>query len=31
VDVELTINHEYRGVSAEVRRLPLYNPKRKTA
>ena len=31
VDVELTINHEYRGVGAEVRRLPLYNPQRKTA
>jgi aminomethyltransferase len=31
VDVELTVNHEYRTVPAEVARLPLYNPERKTA
>jgi aminomethyltransferase len=31
VDVELTINHEYRTVRAEVARMPLYNPTRKTA
>jgi glycine cleavage system aminomethyltransferase T len=31
VNVELTINHEYRTVGADVARLPLFNPKRKTA
>ncbi len=31
VNVELTIQHEYRTVPAEVARLPLYNPPRKTA
>lgn len=31
VHVEITLNHEYRTVSAAVGRLPLYNPKRKTA
>jgi aminomethyltransferase len=31
VNVELTINHEYRTVGAHVARLPLYNPERKTA
>ena len=31
VNVEITINHEYRTVGAEVARLPLFNPKRKTA
>jgi glycine cleavage system T protein (aminomethyltransferase) len=31
VDVELTINHEYQTVPAEVARLPLFNPERKTA
>ncbi len=31
VNVEVTINHEYRTVGAEVARLPLFNPKRKTA
>jgi aminomethyltransferase len=31
VDVELTINHEYRTVRAEVARMPLFNPTRKTA
>jgi glycine cleavage system T protein (aminomethyltransferase) len=30
VDVELTINHEYQTVPAEVARLPLFNPERKT-
>jgi aminomethyltransferase len=31
VNVELTINHEYREVPARVARLPLFNPERKTA
>ncbi len=31
VEVELTINHEYRTVGAEVARPPLFNPERKTA
>lgn len=31
VHVEQTINHEYRTVAAQVARLPLYNPQRKTA
>lgn len=31
VNVELTVNHEYRTVAAEVARLPLFNPERKTA
>jgi aminomethyltransferase len=31
VGVEITINHEYRLVGAEVARLPLFNPERKTA
>lgn len=31
VEVELTINHEYRTVGADVARLPLYRPERKTA
>ena len=31
VNVEVTINHEYRTVGADVARLPLFNPKRKTA
>jgi aminomethyltransferase len=31
VNVELTINHEYRTVGATVARLPLFNPERKTA
>ena len=31
VNVELTINHEYHTVRAEVARLPLFNPTRKTA
>ena len=31
VNFELTINHQYQTVAAEVARLPLYNPKRKTA
>ncbi len=31
VEVELTINHEYRTVGADVARLPLFNPERKTA
>ena len=31
VEVEITINHEYRTVGAEVARLPLFNPERKTA
>ena len=31
VNVELTVNHEYRTVPADVARLPLFNPERKTA
>ncbi len=31
VNLEITINHEYRTVTAEVARLPLFNPSRKTA
>ncbi len=31
VNVELTINHQYQTVAAEVARMPLFNPKRKTA
>lgn len=31
VNLELTINHEYRTVAADVARLPLFNPPRKTA
>lgn len=31
VHLELTIEHEYRTVAADVARLPLFNPKRKTA
>lgn len=31
VNLELTVNHEYRTVGADVARLPLFNPKRKTA
>ncbi len=31
VNLELTINHEYRTVGADVARLPLFNPQRKTA
>jgi aminomethyltransferase len=31
VNVELTINHEYVTVAAEVTRLPFFNPPRKTA
>jgi aminomethyltransferase len=31
VNLELTINHEYRTVGAEVARQPLFNPERKTA
>ena len=31
VNLELTINHQYQTVSAEVARLPLFNPERKTA
>jgi glycine cleavage system T protein (aminomethyltransferase) len=31
VNFELTVNHQYQTVAAEVARLPLYNPKRKTA
>lgn len=31
VDLEVTINHRYEMVGAEVARLPLYNPARKTA
>jgi aminomethyltransferase len=31
VDYELTINHEYRTIAAEVTRLPFFNPARKTA
>jgi aminomethyltransferase len=31
VNLELTINHQYRTVAADVARLPLFNPSRKTA
>ena len=31
VNVEITIDHEYRTVAAEVVRLPMFNPERKTA
>jgi aminomethyltransferase len=31
VNLELTINHEYKTVAADVARLPLFNPPRKTA
>ena len=31
VNLELTVNHEYQTVAADVARLPLFNPKRKTA
>lgn len=31
VNLELTINHEYQTVGADVARLPLFNPERKTA
>jgi aminomethyltransferase len=31
VNLELTIDHQYRTVAAEVARLPLFNPERKTA
>lgn len=31
VNVEVTVNHEYRMVGAHVAKLPLYNPDRKTA
>ncbi|MBA2530793.1 MAG: aminomethyl transferase family protein [Nocardioidaceae bacterium] len=31
VNLEVTINHEYQTVGAEVARLPLFNPSRKTA
>ncbi len=31
VNVELTVNHEYLTVAAEVARLPLFKPERKTA
>jgi aminomethyltransferase len=31
VNIELTINHEYQTVAAEVTRLPFFNPPRKTA
>jgi len=31
VNLELTINHRYHTVAAEVRRPPLFNPARKTA
>jgi aminomethyltransferase len=31
VQLELTLNHEYRTVAAQVARLPLFNPERKTA
>ena len=31
VDLEVTVNHRYERVGAEVARLPLYNPPRKTA
>jgi aminomethyltransferase len=31
VNLELTINHEYQTVAANVAKLPLFNPPRKTA
>lgn len=31
VNLELTLHHEYKTVGADVARLPLFNPKRKTA
>jgi aminomethyltransferase len=31
VNLELTIDHEYRTVAADVAKLPLFNPERKTA
>jgi len=31
VDLEVTVNHRYERVGAEVSRLPLFNPERKTA
>jgi aminomethyltransferase len=31
VNLELTINHQYRTVAADVARLPMFNPSRKTA
>ena len=31
VNLELTINHHYETVAAEVTRLPFFNPPRKTA
>ena len=31
VNLELTIDHQYRTVAAEVAKLPLFNPERKTA
>jgi aminomethyltransferase len=31
VDLEVTVNHRYERVGAEVARLPLFNPERKTA
>jgi aminomethyltransferase len=31
VNLELTINHQYQTVAADVARLPLFNPSRKTA
>jgi glycine cleavage system aminomethyltransferase T len=31
VQLELTINHEYKAVGADVGRLPLFNPERKMA
>jgi len=31
VNLELTINHQYQTVAAEVAKLPLFNPPRKTA
>lgn len=31
VNVEITINHEYKTVRAEVAKMPLYKPERKTA
>ena len=31
VHLELTIDHQYRTVAAEVAKLPLFNPERKTA
>jgi aminomethyltransferase len=31
VNLEITIDHRYRTVAADVARLPLFNPTRKTA